>query len=512
MATMHEFQQAQNEGPLATPPAAAGEGMDKGLINLMLHTLRHDRAEVFDLCRDYFDGRHTDPYAPRDATEQIRDLQRRSITNLVPLLVNLPAQVSFVDGYRRGVDEPEDGEPSRKVARSTPEYKLWQKNRMDARQSTIYRAALTYGHAFAHVNNLDPDNVKIEILSTRNTVAFFDDPVNDIRPSRALTIKSHPRSADIPGLAVFWDAESRTEINYNFDGSFTQRGEPIPHGLGSCPVVRYTCYIDDEGTTCGVITPIIPLQDRVNQATFSTNVTSDFGAFKVRTAAGLVPNVKLDANSEPVVDTDGNPQYEPIVVSQARMLLSDDPETKFGQLDETPMDGYLKGEDQAIKNLASAAQFPLHALLGNVSNLSAEALAALEAQFIRLKDSLHTSWGESHEELFRLLALAVGDAEGAESFGGEVRWRDMSQKSFSATLDGLGKMVETLQVPKQGAWSMVPGVTDGDLADWKQLKEAEATEAMFQDDDTRDDPRAAAGRERRSERRGSAPRMPQDAE
>jgi hypothetical protein len=175
------------------------------------------------------------------------------------------------------------------------------------------------------------------------------------------------------------------------------------------------------------------------------------------------------------------------------MLVSEAPDTKFGQLDETPLDGYLKNEDQATKNLAAIAQFPLHALIGNVSNLSAEALNALEAQFMRHLKSLQTSWGESHEELFRLIAEALGDEAGSNAFGGEVRWRDMESKAFGATLDGLGKAADMLQAPKRGLWAKIPGMTSGDLADWEALHEQEAADKTFNDAT----PAAAAAREKR---------------
>ncbi len=481
---MHDYAQAQLTYPIVTLDSEPGT-FDLDVVMDMYFTLRGDRANVFDICHKYFKGNHTKPYAPRDTTDQIRDLQERSITNWIPLLVNLPSQVSFVDGYRRGSfgtakDAGGDTHPAGSVKRFSPEYEVWQQNGFDAKQAVIYRAALTYGHSFVHVNTLDPKKIKLEVLSTRNTVAYFDDPINDVIPALTLTIKSFPRDLDHPGLAVLWDSQNRYEMDFSFEGEFQLRNT-IPHGQDVCPVVRYTCYIDDEGATAGVILPIIPLQDRVNQAAFSTNITSDYGAFKVRTAAGLQVNFRIDpATGEPLLDpSTGKPIPEPIAISQARMLVSGNPDTKFGQLDETPIAGYLLAEDQAVKNLAAIAQFPLHALLGSVSNLSAEALNALEAQFMRFLQHLHTSWGDSHEQLFRLIAKAMGDTAGSEAYGGEVRWRDMTSKAFGAQLDGLAKGVESLGIPQRGAWSMIPGVTSGTLQDWEVLKDDEVHDALL---------------------------------
>lgn len=504
---MHEYVEGnRDEHVLIATPTGTPGSLDIELVKLMWDTLLHDRADTFDLAHDYLHGDHTKPYAPQTASEQVRDLQERSITNWMPLLVNLPTQVSYVDGYRRG----SGGEGLRSKAKSegitdtkrfSPEWKEWQRNRMDGRQATIYRAALTYGQSFALVNNLTkPGKPKVEVLPTRHTIAFFDDPVNDIRPKIVLTIKAYPRDEKNPGLAVLWDDTHRHELSITHQGDFARKGESVPHGHESgCPVVRYTCgALDDEGRSQGVITrTMVSLQDRVNQAAFSTNITADFGAFKVRTAAGLQVNYKINAETgEPLLDAAGNPIPEPIVVSQARMLVSEAPDTKFDQLDETPIAGYLANEDQATKNLAAIAQFPLHALIGNVSNLSAEALEALEKQFMRQMESLHVSWGESHEELFRLIAEALGDSDGADSYGGEVRWRDMSSKSFGALMDGLGKAADMLAVPRRGLWSQIPGLTSGDLEDLDELAEEEKTEAILM----AADPAANAAREQRPAR------------
>jgi hypothetical protein len=481
MPTMDEFARGQRDQVYANPDVKAGR-FDLKLVEDMFLTLQHDRPE-YDLCHDYFEGKQLMPFAPRNATAQIKDLQKRSIANWIPLLVNLPAQMSFVDDYRRrtaGKLEKKDLKQE-SAENSNTEWVLWQKNRMDARQAIVYRSVLTYGHAFVAVNNLDPKDIKFDILSTRNTVAYFRDPVNDIRPSHVLTIKSWPRNEKIPGLAILYDDVYRWEMTYTMDGKFVVKGKPFAHKLGKCPVIRYTCFLDDEGRTRGVVKPAIPLQDRLNQATFSTNVTADFGAFKIRYAAGLMPSFKMDEEGNPVLDVNGEPIPQPIEITQSSLLLSDDPQTKFGQLEETPLDGYIRQEEQAARNFTTLSQFPPLASISNLANLSAEAWAAAEAQFIRWIDSLHVVLGESHEELLRTGALAAGDQKGADSYGGEVRWRDQSTKTIAVMMDALGKAAQMLDVPRKGLWPMIPGVTNGMLDDWDVLHEQQVEDMMTTD-------------------------------
>jgi hypothetical protein len=475
---------------MALAPQTSAGSYDELLVQQMYRILMVDRT-TFEEADDYVHGRQRLPWAPtHQASGELAHLQRVSIANIMQLIVELPTEVSYVDDYRRG------GEPnvdSNGMPKTLPEWEVWQRNRMDARQGVLYTAAATYGQSFLLVNNLDDfgnpredGNIRLEILPTRNTVAFFYDPVNDIRPAYVLTIKTSPAqqaavlgnpATGTPGLAVLWDSVNRYELDYTVEGTFSLRSAPIPHNLGAdgyAPVVRYTCKIDDEGRTEGLVIPNVAHQDRINQATFNTNVTANYGSFKVRWASGLQVQFQADPNdpTQPYLDpVTKRPVPLPVEVSQARMLMSPDPNVKFGQLDETPLDGYLKLEERAFENFTTLAQFPPLAQITTISNISAEALDALETSFMRFVLKLQTSWGESTEEVMRLVCQASGDTAGATAWGGEVRWRDMRSKSLGIIADSFGKLAAQVGVPYKALWSRVPGVTRGDLREWSQLAE-----------------------------------------
>lgn len=473
---MHDIVQGQGSEIVATPEVKPGN-YSLALVEMMYQTLNHDRAS-FELADKYVNGDQRKPYAPSNPGTEIDTLQALSIANVMRLVVQLPPEVSFVDDYRRG------GEPNlddNGMPKSLPEWDAWQKNRMDARQAVIYEAACKYGQSFLCVDNLDAKNVRLDILPTRNTVAYFRDPVNDIRPSHVLTIKTRARNESTPGLAILWDDVYRWELEVSHQGLFNLRGKPFAHGLGACPVVRYTCRIDDEGRASGLVLPNIPHQDRINQATFNTNVTANFGSFKVRYAAGLQVQFREDPDNpgQPLLDpVTKKPIPIPVEVSQSRFLLSPDPNVTFGQLDETPLEGYLRAEERAFENFTTLAQFPPLAQITSVANLSAEALAALEIQFMRFTGLLQTGWGECHEEIFRILSLALGDTDGATAFGGEVRWRDMSAKSLGIVADAYGKLKAQVGVPGQALWGKIPGTTRGDLREWAILAEREREQEL----------------------------------
>lgn len=436
-------------------------------IDQMRGTIAKDR-DAHLANQAYLNGIHTLPKIPTFATTEIIELRRRAVLNLIGLLVSIPAQVSFVDGFRR------EGEPFPK------EWSAWLRNNMAAKQTSIYRAALTYGAAYVAMEELGKGKPKFALLSTKDTVAYYHDPVNDQYPVYALTIRSHPRDEKTPGRIIYYDAERIVHFDYPKSGDLkVAPGGNMPHTLGHCPVVRYVCNLDDEGTVRGVIEPAVPVQDRVNQTAFDLLVTQTFSSFKVRWAAGLLGEPVLNEDGSFKLDAEGRQVYKPIPVSQARMLTTDDPTAKFGTLDETPLDGFIQALEASIKQFAVIGQLPPHALLGNMSNLSAETLIAAMSQTMRFAHVLKTTWGASHQSLLRLTAMDMGLGEKAENdYTSEVRWRDMSDNTLGAVVDGLGKAATMLGIPGRALWARVPNATTQEIKEWEQAADDQQTELL----------------------------------
>jgi hypothetical protein len=450
----------------------------KDRVDQMLGTIAADRG-AHEFNQAYLNGIQTLPKIPTFATAEIIELRRRAVLNLMGLLVGIPAQISFVDGFRRkGTPFPE-------------EWSAWLRNNMAAKQTSIYRAALTYGASYVALEDLGKKKPRFALLSTKDTVAYYTDPVNDQYPVYALTIRSHATSSG-EGRIIYYDAERTVHFRVPKGGGEREIVSDIPHKLGYCPVVRYVCSLDDEGAVRGVIEPAIPVQDRVNQTAFDLLVTQTFSSFKVRYAAGLLGEPVLNEDGSFKLDGEGRQVYAPIPVSQARMLSTDDPNAKFGTLDETPLDGFIAALEAAIKQFAVIGQLPPHSLLGNMSNLSAETLVAAMAQTMRFGHVLKTSWGASHQSLMRLAAIDMElGQEAQEDFTSEVRWRDMSDNTFSAIVDALGKAATMLGIPQRALWSRIPNATTQEINEWEDMADEQAHDAAY----NAADPVAAARRQ-----------------
>jgi hypothetical protein len=451
----------------------------------MLAIINNDHERLIRI-DDYLHGRHDDPYMPQNADGEYRLLATRAISNWMPLLVGTPAQALYVDSFR----------PSRSTAADaakSPEWEHWQESRLDARQQAVHRGALAYGHSFTLTEKLKSGKIRTKGLSPLRTAALYEDAANDYDPYAALHILSMP-SGKTKGKARVWDGKREYQIT--FEGMLKDQKIQVlnqkSHGAPECPVTRFAAQVDLEGRTLGVIEPLIPIQNRINQTVFDLLVAQTYGSFKVRWVTGMAPPMELVPGW---VDLDGNPvpQGTPGAVegmierpvnidhNARRFLFAEDDNVKFGSLDETPLDGFISSIEMSVKHLSAIAQVPPHHLLGQIANLSAEALQAAETSLSRMVESFRKSFGESWERVFRLAGALAGDESVYSDESGEVLWRDMEQRSLAQSADALGKLSESLQIPKRGLWSRVPDVTQNEIDYWNELRDEDNLDGQMVD-------------------------------
>lgn len=462
-------------------PESIGESDDIiRRIERMHATLVADRYH-YDHIHEFASGNQMDVRVPTGIDQSVRDIAKRAVANFLPLAISVPAQLSFVDGYYR-MSEGED-----ELQTSPPEWRIWNRSGFRARQTTLFKTALKYGVAYLALDGVGSEDVELKLLSTRHTMAYFRDPVNDLTPTYAITILPSQMVGE-PDVVMYYDEDMVARVERK--GGKYVIADKSRHSLGSCPVVRFPCYIDDEGSTSGVVEQLEVPQSRINQTVFDLLLTQTFSSTRVRYAAGLQGDPVLDADGNPLKDENGYVIFKPMPVDQSRMLLTDNPDAKFGSFEETPLQGFIDSFDSAVKTLAVLGSIPPHSLLGSMANLSGETISAAMGQTSRHTHMLQSAWGESIKEVMRLVRICIGEVAG-DDYDDEVRWRDMSDASMAQISDALGKLATNLQIPVEGLWSRVPGATDAEVLKWKLLKR-DADELLNED---ALDPDASAERE-----------------
>lgn len=400
---------------------------------------------------DYMAGRHASVYVPAGARAEYRWLIERAKVKILPLVVTVVSQNMYVDGYRaKGADS------------NAAPWAVWQANRLDARQHGVHRAALTYGASYVVVMPGKPVPV-ITPFSPRRLTALYADPVNDEWPIYAVEDRMENTATGKRRIVRIYDDKARYTLTGNADGSVLELDENgvERHDLGVCPVVRFvnTDDLDGDGVI-GEVEPLIDAQDQLNMTTFNLLMAQQYAAFRQRWVTGMAPPQ----------DDDGNP-IEPFRSRVDGVFIAEDADTKFGEFDQTDLRGYLDSREATIRHMSTLSQVPPYHLLGQMVNLSAEALAAARDGLDRKIDERESLFGEGWEQALRLAGLAAGDRAAWGDTAAQVVWRDTSARSLAQTVDALGKLVTMLGVPPQELWEKIPGVTQTDVERWKATAE-----------------------------------------
>ena len=396
---------------------------------------------------------HDRPHSPRASTKEYQELSTRAQDPWLALVVTSVAQQLYVEGYRAAEAEE-----------NTPAWRMWQANGLDRRQSAVHRAALGYGYSYVTVvpgkmPGTNEPMPTIRGVSPRRMLAFYEDPAEDDWPLVAMQCTPLGPAVAPTGwkIRVYDEKTVHHLVAKSFDGSGLEVVRAEEHGVGFCPVVRFTNLVDLEGRMPGEVEPYISTAARIDQTTFDRLVVQRFASWVVRTIAGMA---KPDAGTDAAA--------EKLRLKVEDLLVAEDPDTKFGTLSATPLDGFIKAKENDIQVLSAVSQTPAHELLGTIANMAAEALAAARASSTAKADERKHSFGESWEQVLRVGSQILGDAAGAADFSSQVRWKDTEIRSLAQAADALGKLA-TMGVPLELLLEKIPAFTQQDVERAKAL-------------------------------------------
>lgn len=410
-------------------------------------TLHQQELLEFNRINDFTHGRLGFPSLPEAADQEVKDIAAMSIKNVLALVRDSFAQNLSVVGYRNA-DSQND----------LPAWKNWQRNRMDARQGEIYRPALTYGVSYVCVTP-GKDGPVFKPRSPRKLIATYVDPQVDQWPQYALETWVDSTDGRPTRKGNFYDDVFTYPLNLgpvlpavatSDDNRMTnvfpaviidEDSTPVAHRAGVCPVVRYINDRDADDMIVGEVEPLITLQKAINEVNFDRLVVARFGAFPQKVIAGW-----------------SGTKSEVLQASARRVWAFEDPDVKASVLQAASLDQYNGLLQEMMEHLAMVAQISPSQVTGKMINVSADALAAAEANQQRKLSSKRDSLGESHEQLLQLAARMSGDAVAATDDQAEVQWRDTEARSFAAVVDGVVKLA-TAGVPIQYLLHIIPGMT-----------------------------------------------------
>lgn len=389
-------------------------------------------------------------------TEEFRGLQNRSPSPWADRIVTAVSDQLYVDGFFSGQNTDPD-----EFA-----WDLWQANGLDALQTVVHDDALAFGKTYTAVLPGDDAQI-IKPWGLRDTLAVYK-KWSDEYPLIAL---HREVEYDETGRELIaWTLLDDT-AEYRFPATKGQwvwnEPEIVEHGAGRTPVVAFYNRRDAYGNYWGEIEMVERVINRLDQDTFDRLVVQRFGAWKVRTATGMLDPENDDSLTEE--EKASAAELQRLMLSIGDILTAESPDTEFGTLDETPLDGFLKAFEQDVETLGALADIPPSYLLAKMVEMSAEALAAAEAGLARKVMKRQASFGESWEQVMRLAAHIAGEEERAADFNVQVKWRQLEPRFLAQAADGLGKMAQMLDIPVEVLWERLPGWTQQDVERTKAI-------------------------------------------
>ncbi|MFD9205979.1 phage portal protein [Streptomyces sioyaensis] len=417
-----------------------------------------DERDDLDKLQAYAEGCPPLPDVPGVDPRDARDWMRIARANWTGLVIDAPAERMGVSGFRFGNQEadaepadepPTDGQPApapRKSKTKTADdeaNRIWQENHMDADSDLVHYGALSQRRAFVLVEKGDdgrpvlthetPRQVAVEHMpGNRRRLAaglklWRDDWTGETRATLWLPDEIHHFVTTAGSIAFSlraaelrqWDAMTLPNAD---DGT-----EVNP--LGMVPLVPFINRRNRRPEGMAEHEDITSIQDRINLSLINLIAAMRYGAFRQRWAAGL------EVDEDPLTGQ----KLTPFKLDIKALWTTADADVRFGEFAATDLVPYVRAVESAVQDLAAISRTPPHYLLGQVVNVSGDALKAAETGLVSKVRDRQRNFGESWEQVMRLAFLVLGDQERASAYDAETVWRDPESRSISELADAAVK-------------------------------------------------------------------------
>lgn len=410
-----------------------------------------DRQRHLNDWWDYYSGNPPLPQGPKGPASIYLDFQRKARTNFLKAVVNASTNRLLAIGVTDAAGKSDD-----------QAWLWWQQNRMDSRQKKVFRTALSQSESYVIVG-AHPDDPRRPLITPEHPreVIVEHDPATG---ERLAALKAWYDDVNGVGMATVylpdvivkyqtarrsgnrmlpWGSESWT-LRLDYDGNTVEEQE---NPFGVVPVVPFTCLDELGENPLPDFAAGIDIQDRINLSMLNRMTAERYSAFRQKYVTGhqFKPITDPQTGLQMLDPVSGQPQYEqPFRPDPGSLWASNGEKVNFGEFSQTDLLGYLKVHQADILDLLILTSTPAYYYAGDLINVSADTVMALDVNHIAKVAELQTGFGESLEDMFGLAAkVAQVDRDYTSA---EVRWRDARQLNPGVMAD-YGVKLKSLGYP-----------------------------------------------------------------
>ena len=404
----------------------------------------------------YYRGDHPLPFVTRAHEAKLHDEFRKlledSRSNFMRLVVDVPEERLNVTGFRLSASTDAEADQA--------SWDVWQANGMDAQSQVAFVEALVKGVSYLSVW-ADTDNdgyADIAVEDPLQTIVGYEPGSNYTRRAAALKVWCDD-----------WTGNERANV-YLPDGiyKFESQGEPVVTG----PTTPQSYALEQGGYQArwkelpdeflpnpfGIV-PIIPLRNRprircegeseladvyrvqnqINGFLFLLALAGYFGAHRQRWASGITI-MKDEKTGKPV---------EPFRTAVDQLWVSTNGEAKFGDFEQTTLDGYIKAIEQKVSHIAITTRTPKHYMQPEGQEPSGDAIKSAESGLVKKVERKMRLFGEGLEEAIRLARLFQGESD--VPVDSEMVWADPQVRTEAEITDATIKKYQALLISRTQA-------------------------------------------------------------
>ncbi|MFD5663444.1 phage portal protein [Streptomyces anthocyanicus] len=392
------------------------------------------RAGVLDEWWRYYRGRPPLPELPRKAEAAFLDFQRKARTNFCGVIAN-----STVHRLRALGVTAADGTPDPNAAR------WWQLNRLDSRQSQVWRVAMAQSVGYMlvgeHPTRTETNGRPSPLITAehpREAIVERDPATGEVRTGvRAV-------HDDLDGYGRAWVMYDNVEYAYRTKDRCTPNRLPwgpdsweplddgIEHDLGRVALVEFARMPDLGEDPEPEFAGVMDIQDRANMGILNRMAASRYSGWRQKTVTGHKFTKRTDPGTGLTV------VEQPFVPGPNNVWVSEGENARFGQLEATDLRPFLEEHAADIRDMLIISETPAYYYAGDMVNISADTIAALDLNHVAKCREHIAAFGEGLEDVMSLAAAQAGVPD--DYTEARVRWARPEYLSPAVRADAATKL------------------------------------------------------------------------